>query len=144
MAHVVTAGAAQAAAYSALTASPKLQQLALVNINRPLSLDVWTAMFNPQHVCQQLTQIQLAHCWPYMTDTNLEGLVQACPGVQNLELNRAVVPGMPLDCLLQLQHLTSLKLSGLENGDCQSKCLLESTWEKGRALCLVGCVCGRL
>jgi hypothetical protein len=109
---------AAAAAYSVCTASPELQSLVLKNIRRVDG--AWGCMFPRGRLLQHLTSLQAFSCQKEQLSTgDLQLLVQACPALQQLQLNLSP-SDWPADVqlgqvLAELPHLTQLCIPGVTN-----------------------------
>ena len=132
--------ACPAQAYTALTASSKLQRLCLAGLllasnGEPETAFAWQSFFEAsgvlaqsgeprddplvwQHIFPassvrpQLTALILSRMHPCLAAADLQRLVRCCPALQILQLNRVVASGVQLAMLQQLPSLRELRLDG--------------------------------
>lgn len=98
------------AAYSALTASSKLQQLDLSFSLIPAA--AWYRMFDPATVSlPDLTSVYILCSQAPITDTHLECMVQCCPKLSTLWIKGSLQHGAQLTGLAGAKTLTSLSLN---------------------------------
>lgn len=129
--------------FSALTASSHLTRLALaVKHQRPIpqaavqhmfpagrpSPQLWELVINPQHS-------DLPDGW-FLDSAELGALISACPGLQGLNISRAVKPGAELSALLQLpSSCTQLSVGGEAFGDAAVPMIAKLTQLKTLSWC---------
>jgi hypothetical protein len=116
----------QAQEFSALTASSKLQHLAVTPTGQLLlPKGAVQCMFTPGRHLAQLTHLTLeSHLtgkeleaeW-CMTVADLRRVVDCCPSLRHLRLDDVVQPGGVSAALAQLRSCTSLHLEGVAFGD---------------------------
>jgi len=107
-----------AAAYAAITASSRLQSLDLFSTAIPD--EAWQHIFPLQgRQLLQLSSLDLRLnvyiCQQGMDSSGLQGLVNTCPSLQQLQLNHAVQTGASLTALQQLPALTQLSISHFDD-----------------------------
>jgi hypothetical protein len=106
----------QPAAYSALTASSRIQSLDLSFSLIPSK--AWRSMFNPDlQILPHLHTLNIACSQAPMTDQDLSLMVQCCPGLRALGLKGTLKQGCTMEALLGFSTLTSLSVNHVSSDD---------------------------